>query len=188
MKTTLSVTSLAAATLLLAAPVSFAAKPTPGFDYKIPEEIMTPNKVKTSIGELHFYDGIPTDDTLSKVYDNLDFIRGIDVFLNFIPATSIEGIRIGTNSMGVVASNEVLIFDNLLDSAPFFLTGNTDTVYATAMLDLEKDGVTVVEVPAGSGPGTVNDAFFRFVVDMGAPGPDAKKRWYVPDLATGLQG
>lgn len=148
---------------------------TPGFDYKIPEEIMTPNTVKTRIGDLNFYDGIPTDETLELVYDNLDFIRGVDVFLNFIPATSIEGIRIGTNSMGAVASNEVLIFDDLMDSAPLFLTGNTDTVYATAMLDLEKDGVTVVEIPAGAGPGTVNDAFFRFVVDMGAPGPDAKK-------------
>ena len=43
------------------------------------------------------------------------------------------------------------------------------------MLDLETDGPTVVEVPPGSGPGTVNDAFFRFVVDMGGPGPDKGK-------------
>ena len=148
---------------------------TPGFNHKIPEQIMTPNKVKTRIGDLNFYDGIPTDETLTKVYDHLDFIRGIDVFLNFIPATSIEGIRLGMKSLGVKNSNEVLVFDNLMDSSPLFLTGNTDTVYACAMLDLEKDGVTVVEIPAGAGPGTVNDAFFRFVVDMGAPGPDAKK-------------
>ena len=148
---------------------------TPGFDYKIPKEIMTPSKVETRIGDLNFYDGIPTDETLDLVYDNLDFIRGVDVFLNFIPATSIEGIRLGHKSMGSVASNEVLVFDTLMDSAPLFLTGNTDTVYAAAILDLEKDGVTVVEIPPGAGPGTVNDAFFRFVVDMGAPGPDAKK-------------
>ncbi|MCJ8318332.1 MAG: DUF1254 domain-containing protein, partial [Colwellia sp.] len=138
-------------------------------------QIMTPNTVETRIGTLNFYDGIPTEETLKKVYDNLDFIRGIDVFLNFIPATSIEGIRLGMKSVGVDKSNEVLIFDNLMDSTPLFLTGNTDTVYACVMLDLEKDGVTVVEIPAGAGPGTVNDAFFRFVVDMGAPGPDAKK-------------
>ena len=53
-----------------------------------------------------------------------------------------------------------------------FLTGNTDTVYASVMIDLERDGPTVVEVPPGCGPGTVNDAWFRFVIDMGAPGPD----------------
>ncbi len=168
--------------------LAFAEKPTTGFNHKIPEQIMTPNKVNTSIGELSFYDGIPTDETLKKVYDNLDFIRGVDVFLNFIPATSLEGIRIGMKSLGVDDSNEVLVFDNLMDSTPLFLTGNTDTVYAMAMLDLEKDGVTVVEIPPGAGPGTVNDAFFRFVVDMGAPGPDAKKGGTYIILPPGYKG
>jgi len=173
-----SVLAIASATVLLASMQSsfaFSDKATEGFNHKIPHHIMTPNKVETRIGELNFYDGIPTEDTVKKVYDNLDFIRGVDVFLNFIPATSIEGIRLGMKSVGVNDSYEVLVFDNLMDSSPLFLTGNTDTVYASAMLDLEKDGVTVVEIPAGAGPGTVNDAFFRFVVDMGAPGPDAKK-------------
>ena len=59
-----------------------------------------------------------------------------------------------------------------MDSNPLFLTGNTDTVYCGTMLDLATDGPTVVEIPPGCGPGTVDDAFFRFVVDMGAPGPD----------------
>ena len=53
--------------------------------------------------------------------------------------------------------------------APLFLTGNTDTVYALAFLDLAEDGPTVVEIPPGCGPGTVDDAFFRFVIDMGLP-------------------
>lgn len=136
---------------------------------------MTPNKVHTRLGELRFYDGIPTEDTLKKVYDNLDFMRGVEVFLNFIPATSIEGIRQGMASMGVSDYNEVMVFDNLMDSSPLFLTGNTDTVYASAIIDLKKNGPTVIEMPAGAGPGTIDDAFFRYVVDMEAPGPDAKK-------------
>lgn len=49
-----------------------------------------------------------------------------------------------------------------------FLTGNTDTIYCMVFLDLETDGPTVVEIPPGCGPGTVDDAFFRFVIDMGA--------------------
>ena len=59
-----------------------------------------------------------------------------------------------------------------MDSNSLFLTGNTDTVYALAVLDLDRDGPTVVEIPPGCGPGTVDDAWFRFVIDMGAPGPD----------------
>jgi len=167
-----------ACTSVLAVPMASAegsAETTPGFNQLIPEQIMTPDKVETRIGDLNFYDGIPTEETLEKVYDNLDFIRGVEVFMNFIPATSVEGIRLGMKGMGVDDSNEVLVFDDLMDSNPLFLTGNTDTVYACAMLDLEKDGPTIVEIPPGAGPGTVNDAFFRFVVDMGAPGPDAKK-------------
>jgi hypothetical protein len=145
-----------------------AQNPTPGFNYQIPEHIMTPDTVETRIGELNFYDGIPTDETITKVYENLDFYRGIEVFLNFVPATSIEGVRLGMKELGADYYNEVIVFDDLMDSSPLFLTGNTDTVYALSMLDLERDGATVVEIPAGAGPGTVNDAFFRFVVDMGA--------------------
>ena len=41
----------------------------------------------------------------------------------------------------------------------------------SGILDLERDGPTVVEVPPGCGPTTVNDAWFRFITDMGSPGP-----------------
>jgi hypothetical protein len=149
--------------------------PTPGFNNKIPGKILTPDKVETRIGTLNFVDGVPTAETTQKVYDNLDFLRGIEVFLNFIPAASLESMRLGHVEMGAPRSNQAIIFDQLLDSNPLFLTGNTDTVYCSVVLDLETDGPTVVEVPPGSGPGTVNDAFFRFVVDMGAPGPDRGK-------------
>jgi Protein of unknown function (DUF1254) len=132
--------------------------PTPGFNNKIPEQILTPDKVETRLGTLNFVDGVPTVETTQKVYDNLDFLRGVEVFLNFIPAASIEGIRLGHASMGSIKSNQAIIFDQLMDSNPLFLTGNTDTVYCMAMLDLQTDGPTVVEVPPGSGPGTVDDA------------------------------
>jgi hypothetical protein len=68
-----------------------------------------------------------------------------------------------------------VILDQVMDSNPLFLTGNTSTVYALAFLDLKKDGPTVVEIPPGAGPGTTNDAFFRFVIDHGPPGPDRGK-------------
>ena len=149
--------------------------PTPGFNHKIPEKILTPDTVETRIGTLTFVDGVPTAETAQKVYDNLDFLRGVEVFLNFIPAASIEAMRLGNAERGATTSHQAVIFDQLLDSNPLFLTGNTDTVYCSVILDLETDGPTVVEIPPGSGPGTVNDAFFRFVVDMGFPGPDQGK-------------
>ncbi len=145
------------------------------YNTKIPTEILTPDVVETRIGTLNFFDGLPSEETTKKVYDNLDFMRGVETFLNGIPATSIEGLRLGSQEAGAKTSNQVVIFDELMDSNPLFLTGNTSTVYAMAFLDLKNDGPTVVEIPAGCGPGTVNDAYFRFVVDMGFPGPDRGK-------------
>lgn len=171
MKTRLPFLALA----ITLAPVAATAQNTPGFNQKIPEKIMTPDRVETRIGTLNFADGVPTAETTQKVYDNLDFLRGTEVFLNFVPATSLEGIRLGAIERGATKSNHALIFDQLMDSNPLFLTGNTDTVYCMVFLDLETDGPTVVEIPPGCGPGTVDDAFFRFVVDMGAPGPDQGK-------------
>jgi hypothetical protein len=167
-------TKLITATLAgaLAITTAQAAEKTAGFNQKIPEKIMTPDTVETRIGTLKFVDGVPTPETTKTVYDHLDFLRGVEAFLNFIPATSLEGLRLAGVELGVTKCNQALIADQLLDSNPLFLTGNTDTVYCLGFLDLEKDGATVVEIPAGCGPGTVDDAFFRFVIDMGAPGPD----------------
>ena len=136
---------------------------------------MTPDTVESRLGTLKFVDGVPTVETTKALYDNLDFMRGVEVFLNFIPATSMEALRLGNVDRGATKSNQAVIFDQLMDSNPLFLTGNTDTVYFMGFLDLEADGPTVIEIPPGSGPGTVDDAFFRFVTDMGGPGPDQGK-------------
>jgi len=163
---------LASLTLIGLAPPVGAEEPTPGYNHKIPANIMTPDRVETRIGTLEFFDGLPGKATVEKVYDNLDLIRGIETFLNGIPAASVEALRQGMVGLGADSSNKAVIMDRLLDSDPLLLTGNTDTVYCSVFLDLKKDGPTVVEIPRGCGPGTVNDAFFRFVTDMGIPGPD----------------
>ncbi|MCW1925691.1 DUF1254 domain-containing protein [Luteolibacter arcticus] len=159
----------------LATPGAHAQEKTPGFNNKIPEKIMTPDKVESRLGTLDFVDGIPTAETTQKLYDNLDHMRGVEVFLNFIPAASMEGLRLGSLEYGATKSNQAILFDQLMDSNPLYLTGNTDTVYCMSFLDLERDGPTVVEIPPKCGPGTTDDAYFRFVIDMGGPGPDAGK-------------
>lgn len=147
----------------------------PGYNTPIPASIVTPDKVETRIGTLEFFDGFPTEATAQKVFDNLDFSRGVKAFLDGVPAASLEALRIGMKDIGVTECHQVGITEKLMDSNSLFLTGNTDTVYASAFLDLERDGPTVVVVPPDCGPGTVNDAWFRFVVDMGSPGPDEGK-------------
>ena len=62
---------------------------------EIPAEITTPDRVETRIGTLEFVDGFPTAETVELVYNNLDFLRGMEAFLNVMPAASLHAMRQG---------------------------------------------------------------------------------------------
>ncbi len=140
----------------------------------IPTGITTPDKVQTSIGELKFFDGAPLPETAELVYENLDRMRGVDVFLKGIPAASVRQLMVGPEEVGANAYNKVIITENLLDSKPLFLTANTSTLYVTPHLDLKKSGPMVLEIPPGM-LGAFNDAWFRYLSDIGPMGPDKGK-------------
>ena len=93
-------TWLLSSILLPGVHTSTLAQNTPGYNNRIPDDILTPDTVETRIGTLKFFDGSPTRDTVELVYDNLDFIRGVETFLNGMPATSIEGMRLGMAEVG----------------------------------------------------------------------------------------
>ncbi len=136
---------------------------------KIPPAITTPDKVETSIGTLEFRDGAPSTATVQKVRDSLDYIRGVDAFMNAFSGVSAYAIRKGFQSIGA-EDNTVVIFPELMDSNSLFLTPNADTIYTLAALDLTK-GPLVIEVPPAQ-LGTINDMWFGWVIDIGFPGPD----------------
>ncbi|MGF1725498.1 DUF1254 domain-containing protein [Photobacterium nomapromontoriensis] len=159
-----------------------------GYNTPIPSGILTPDSVETSLGTLSFNDGVPSKQSSQKVYDFLDTARAAEVFLLAIPMASLEALRLGHAKLGITQSNQVLLFNKLMDSNSLFLTGNTDTVYASAFLDLERDGPTVIEVPPEMGPTTVNDAYFRFVTDLGIVGPDKGKGGKYLILPPGYKG
>lgn len=134
--------------------------------------ISTPNEVETSIGTLTFIDGAPLPETSAMVYDYLDRARGVDAFLKGIPAASVYMLIEGVKPLGAVEAHQVGIFDKLMDANSLFLTGNSSTMYVFPNLELDRDGPTVVEVPPGA-LGAFNDAYFRYIGDVGPAGPDA---------------
>jgi hypothetical protein len=151
------------------------------------KSIHTPDKVETSIGTLNFLDGAPLPETAEKVYDYLDTMRGVDAFLKGIPGASLYALIHGAHSLGAVEAHQVMIMDQLMDSKPFFLTGNTSTMYVVPDLDLERDGPTVVEAPPGV-LGAFNDAWFRYLQDIGPAGPDKGKGGKYLVLPPGYEG
>ena len=138
----------------------------------IPPSITTPDSVDTSIGTLKFFDGFPDDATVQKVYDNLDFQRGVQTFLSGMPGPSLVGMRTGFAKLGAL-NNNVLLFENRLDSKSLFLTGNTDSVYFSTWINL-KDGPMVLETPPKV-LAFLDDSWFQYVTDIGNAGRDKGK-------------
>ena len=161
--------------------------PTYSQTTEIPAGITTPNEVETSIGTLKFIDGAPYPETAEITYEFLDKMRGVDVFMKGMPAASVRELMQGPRKIGVDAYNKVLIMDQLLDSKPLFLTGNTSTLYVLPTFDLEAEGPMVVEVPPGM-LGAFNDAWFRYMEDVGPLGPYKGKGGKYLFLPPGYKG
>lgn len=148
------------------------AAPAMKMTTEIPAEITTPDTVETSIGTLKLFDGYPDDATTQKVYDNLDFQRGVQAFLNAMPGAAVTAFRPALEKLGAVNGN-VLIFEQLMDSKALWLTANTTVVYYMTWIDT-KNGPIVLETPPKT-LGLLDDHWFRYVGDFGNAGPDKGK-------------
>jgi hypothetical protein len=135
----------------------------------VPAAITTPSSVTAGIGTLEFSDGYPKGETADKLRDHLDYLHGVETFMNTISGVSVFAIRKGFQDAGV-ADGDVLIFSELMDSRSLFLTANADTVYIWSFHDLSQ-GPLVFETPSET-LGLFNDIWFRWISDFGLPGAD----------------
>ena len=84
----------------------------------------------------NFFDGVPTDATIDKLYDNLDLSRAVAVFLDNQGSGSLNAMRKGSAGIGA-STNTVTITETLLKSEMVTLTGNTSTMYALTYLEIK---------------------------------------------------
>jgi hypothetical protein len=153
----------------------------------IPSAYTAADKVESSMGTLNYFDGVPTAETVTNVYDYLDRSRAVNVYLNSIPALSVNALRDGQAAAGCATSNQICIWDTLMDSTTVLLTGNTSTMYAVGFLDLAKDGPTVIDLPPKM-LGILDDMAFQYMVDLGVAGPDKGKGGKFLVLPPGYEG
>ncbi|MDA0842165.1 MAG: DUF1254 domain-containing protein [Planctomycetota bacterium] len=174
MTKTLSIHMTLASAMLVLAGIAPALAAEPTYKADVPQSLMTPDKVQTEfLGELNFTDGMPSEETVKKTYDFIDLSRAVDSFLNGIPGTSIYAMLEGLKHAGA-APGDLVLWENLYDARSLLLTPQTTTPYAFAEINV-KDEPAIVEVPAGRLVGAVDDAFFRWVTDLGATGPNQGK-------------
>src|SRR2546430_12424572 len=112
---------------------------------KLPPSITTPDKVESSIGALEYKDGAPNKETVAKVYDYLDLMRGVEASVNAYQGASVAALFKGFNDAGV-PDNTALIWSELMDAKSLFLTANADTIYFWVNLNVSQ-GPLVVETP-----------------------------------------
>jgi len=65
------------------------------------ESIATPQQIDSRLGTLDFVDGFPSSETTELVYDNLDFVHALNVYLNGFPGASTVALRKGFHEAGV---------------------------------------------------------------------------------------
>ena len=174
MSTAIDLRGAALLLLTLASPFlsgqTFAQNARPTYAAKVPPSVLTPDKVQTELlGELQFFDGMPSEATVKKAYDFLDLNRGMEAFLNGIPAASVYALLEGFREAGL-KPGDLGIYENLMDARSLFLTPNSTTMYCMTEVNV-KEGPVVAEIPPGV-LGPVDDAYFRFVTDIGNTGPD----------------
>ncbi len=136
---------------------------------EVPPGIATPDKLETRLGTLTLHDGVPDRETAQKVYDNLDFQRAVQAYLNSIQIASMGGMRKGILEFGP-PNTTALLFETLMDSKALFLTPNTTSVYMLAWLEM-KDEPFVIETPPNV-LGIIDSHWFHYVTDFGNAGPD----------------
>jgi len=156
--------------LALALVAGAPALAEPKYKADVSENILTPDEVQTRLGTLRFKDGAPDEATAKTVYDNLDFMRGVQAFLDGMPAASIYAMCNGLKEGAGLDDQTFDIFETLMGARSVFLTPNSATVYVTHCFDLENGPIVLEASPGLLGP--MDDAYFRHVTDVGLTGPD----------------
>ena len=149
-----------------------------GVSAEVLRSISTSDRVETRLGTLEFVDGFPSPGTTKIMYDHLDFVHALNVFLNGYAGASTYALRKGFQEAGA-KDNEILMFSELLGSESLFLTANADTVYFIGIVDLSS-GPMVVETPPQA-LGMFDGRWWQWIV------PGSRRARPVPARPAGLR-
>lgn len=130
--------------------------------------------IDTRIGELTFESGYPSDETVQRLYDEMDFQRATQAYLWGIPAVGLAEWRLAHRDVFKAKNGEMLSYLDFKKKLGI-LTPNYTTPYIVSLLDLDESGPIVVEIPAGLMAGMILDVWQRVLADLGVVGPDKGK-------------
>ncbi len=142
---------------------------TPHATTPIPPGIEVPDEIQTRLGTLRFFDGFPDDATTEVLFENLDFQRAVQAYLLALPPLVWAAWRRGLSVWGP-ANSTMAVWEDLCHPCTVTPAMHTTVVYSYLWIDVH-DGPLALEIPPNV-YGLVNDSWGRWVVDIGATGPD----------------
>ncbi len=131
-------------------------------------------EVKTRIGTLNFNNQYPGQESMETILDNMDFHGATQAYLWGIPIASFANLQYYLQQDFSFGQFDLMETKTLSDKLGI-LTANATTPYILCTPNLSKTGPVVIEVPAGSIAGMVDDFWQRPITDIGLPGPDKGK-------------
>src|SRR3954465_14348067 len=93
----------------------------------------------------------------------------VEVFLVQMHGVSWYHVWKGISEAGSGVSNQMVVWETLMDAQTLLLTGNTEAVYELCAIDLKRDGPVVIEVPAMM-LGGISDLWQSSIMDIGVTG------------------
>ena len=131
-------------------------------------------KVDTPIGTLEFNNQYPSKASMKTLLNSIDFHGATQAYLWGIPIASFANLQYFLQQKFGFDQCELMETKTLADKLGI-LTANATTPYIFCTPNLTKTGPMVVEVPAGSIAGMIDDFWQRPITDIGVTGPDKGK-------------
>jgi hypothetical protein len=141
------------------------------FTSAVAQRLPTTGTVNSRLGKLELNNGYPTEATVKKLYDDIDFQRACQAYLWGLPLIAMvqwqaeQQDKFGAGNLDYV---DYLTFKDKLG----LLTANATTPYVLAFANMKDTGPLVAEVPAGAMAGGIVDFWQRPLTDTGQTGPD----------------
>jgi hypothetical protein len=125
----------------------------------------------TRIGELDFELGLPTEDTVAKLFDELDFQRACQAYIWALPIVSMAAWQRANYQKFGATDCDIVLYRTFRDKLGI-LTPNATTPYIVSFANLARTGPVVVDLPAGPNASGIADFWQRSTVEMGQTGAD----------------
>ncbi len=129
-------------------------------------------RIRTSIGPLAFLNGVPTRETVRRLYDHLDLIHGVDAFLKGLSGVCLYRLLEAQRRLTGPGSDTLRIFFRPVSSKLRLVAPKASRYDAWTFIDLGNDGPTIIDLPPAM-LGVIGDMWSRSVEDLGPAGPDA---------------